>query len=350
MVAGIMRVKNEGTFIKDCIESCIDALDELIVVHNDCTDNSVEEIDKMVAKYPDKIKKYEYPHTIKAFNLSREEFEHVRNLPEGHPQLFSTYSNFALSKTDADYAMKIDADQIYFTDKLKRLTDFMRGCSPMRITPGVIMGRLFQYYLSAFRFMSMKAKRVLPLMPSWLLRMMRPCYMSYAKYAFSHGEACMSLSGVNILDAGGKHISMGHQSDILQMLPPFNGVGDTVVFKKSDKTYFRTVVMDEYNTEDTKDYSVVEEFVHPYKRVTYIGYFWEHVRTMRPNVKEKALMAKTADAGAFVALDEFRNKSYRHIMEEASNESFHLYHRILFNFIYKAFKSELMETLKTRWK
>ena len=39
-VAGIMRVRNEGNFIHDCVESCIDALDELIVVYNDCTDNS----------------------------------------------------------------------------------------------------------------------------------------------------------------------------------------------------------------------------------------------------------------------------------------------------------------------
>ena len=38
-VAGIMRVRNEGNFIHDCVESCIDALDELIVVYNDCTDN-----------------------------------------------------------------------------------------------------------------------------------------------------------------------------------------------------------------------------------------------------------------------------------------------------------------------
>ena len=57
-VSGIMRVKNDGMFIEKCIESCIDALDELIVVHNDCTDNSVEEIEKMRARYPEKIKRY----------------------------------------------------------------------------------------------------------------------------------------------------------------------------------------------------------------------------------------------------------------------------------------------------
>ena len=56
-VAGILRVKNDGMFIERCIESCIDALDELIVVYNDCTDNSVAEIDKMVARYSNKVKR-----------------------------------------------------------------------------------------------------------------------------------------------------------------------------------------------------------------------------------------------------------------------------------------------------
>lgn len=56
-----MRVRNEGNFIHDCVESCIDALDELIVVYNDCTDNSAEEIKKVAAKYPDKIRYYAYP-------------------------------------------------------------------------------------------------------------------------------------------------------------------------------------------------------------------------------------------------------------------------------------------------
>ena len=118
-VAGIMRVRNEGNFIHDCVESCIDALDELIVVYNDCTDNSAEEIKKVAAKYPDKIRYYAYPYEVKAFNLSREEFQKIKELPEDNPHLFSSYSNFALSKVTADYALKIDADQVYFSNKLK---------------------------------------------------------------------------------------------------------------------------------------------------------------------------------------------------------------------------------------
>lgn len=77
-VTGIMRVRNEGVFIKNCVESCIDALDELIIVYNDCTDNSVEEIKKIATKYPDKIRYYGYPYEVKAFNLSRDEFEEIK--------------------------------------------------------------------------------------------------------------------------------------------------------------------------------------------------------------------------------------------------------------------------------
>lgn len=45
-VSGIMRVKNDAEFIEECIDSCIDALDELIIVHNGCTDNSPLLIEK----------------------------------------------------------------------------------------------------------------------------------------------------------------------------------------------------------------------------------------------------------------------------------------------------------------
>ena len=97
-VSGIMRVKNDERFVERCVESCIDALDELIVVHNDCTDSSVNEINKMVARYPDKIKCYEYPYHIYGMNITKEEYEIARNLPKDSPHLFSSYCNFALSK------------------------------------------------------------------------------------------------------------------------------------------------------------------------------------------------------------------------------------------------------------
>lgn len=345
-VAGIMRVKNEGVFIHDCIESCIDALDELIVVYNDCTDNSVEEIEKMVKKYPDKIRSYEYPYQVKAFNLTQEEFDEIKKWPENNPHLFSSYSNFALSKVTAEYALKIDADQVYFTEKLKEWCDFMRMCEPMKITHKVVFGKAFQYYLSAYRYFSLKLGFVIPVMPSWFLKVFYPAYISYAKYAFSHDEACMALSGVNVLETDKTLVSMGHLSDILLMLPPFNGVGDTVMFKMSDKVRFQKVIMDEYNTGKTDGFVVAEEFVHPYRKMTYVGYFWKHMRTMRPGVKDVALKVYSVDKEAFLDIESFQKLSYSEILKHSPKTIFFPFYRILFGFIYGANKKDLFESLK----
>ena len=58
-ISGIMRVKDDGEFIEASVESCIEALDELVIVYNDCTDNSPEVIHRMGEKYPKKIKIYQ---------------------------------------------------------------------------------------------------------------------------------------------------------------------------------------------------------------------------------------------------------------------------------------------------
>lgn len=39
-LSGLIRTRNEAKLLGPCIDSCIDALDELIVVYNDCTDNT----------------------------------------------------------------------------------------------------------------------------------------------------------------------------------------------------------------------------------------------------------------------------------------------------------------------
>lgn len=344
-VAGIMRVKNEGTFINNCIESCIDALDELIVVYNDCTDNSAEEIEKMVLKYPDKIHAYEYPYEVRAFNLNRKEFDEIKVLPEDNPHLFSSYSNFALSKVTAEYAMKIDADQVYFTTKLKEWCDFMRNCEPMPITAKVWAGKIFQFYLSIYRILSLKSGMVLPMMPTWLLKIAYPAYIEYAKYSFSHDKACMALSGINVMETDKTLVSMGHPSDILLLLAPFNGVGDTVMFKMSNKVKFKKFFSDNYNHNDS--YCVAEEFVNPYKRITFIGYFWKHVRTMRPGVFDKALQAFKLDKESFLDIESFKKLSYRRILKHSPKSIFFPFYRILFGFVYKANKNDLYKSLES---
>ena len=340
-VAGIMRVKNDGMFIEECIESCIDALDELIVVHNDCTDNSVEEIERMRMKYPDKIKRYEYPHRVMGVNLTREEYDMVKDLPEGSPHLLSTYCNFALSKVTSEYALKIDADQVYFTDVLKDWCDFIRNCVPQKANLRVWIGKLFDSYLSLYRFLSAKCNKVLPLMPTSLLRCFYPAYISYAKYLFSHEKACLSLSGINVLYKDSMMmVPMGHKSGNLVSGIPFNGEGDTVIFKVSESTYFSK--LPDYSTTKT---SLVEKFVHPY-RVMFVGFFWKHVRAMRPSSYLQAMEILSEDPGSYMDYDDFRDLSYREIMNLSSKDVFRLFQKVLFAFVYKANKPQLLRSLE----
>ena len=78
-VSGILRVKNDAEFLADSIESCIEALDELIIVYNDCTDQSPEIIKIKAKQYCNKIKYYEYKPKIYSNNLSEEEYKFIKS-------------------------------------------------------------------------------------------------------------------------------------------------------------------------------------------------------------------------------------------------------------------------------
>ncbi len=339
-VSGILRVKNDAVFIERCVVSCIDALDELVIVFNDCTDNSEAEIERMRLKYPDKIKVYEYPYKVYGANLTREEYEKAKQLPEDSPNLLCNYYNFALSKVTCEYALKIDADQIYFTEELRGWCEWCRNISPMKFGWKSWVGRLFQSYLSFFRFMSMRLKRVVPVMPQWLVEKCYPYYMEYAKYLFSHDRACLSMSGINVLEGKETCVSLGFQSDIVNILPPFNGEGDHVIFKVKESAYYRKFDMAYYNDSRSSAYSLIEEFVHPY-RIMFIGFFWIHISSMRSNIKDLVIKVKEMRPEAFVSLHDFVGMSYKDILKRTDRIMFSLFQRILFSFVYKAHKRKL---------
>lgn len=345
-VAGILRVKNDGMFIEKCVESCIDALDELIIIYNDCTDNSAEEIGKMAAKYPNKIKSCEYPHRIYGMYITKDEFEIAKGLPEGHPSLLSTYCNFALSMVTADYALKIDADQVYFTNQLKSLCNFLRECEPKKKTVKTLAGQLFSMYLSVYRWLSLKSGKFLPLLPARLVQAFYPAYIDYSKYLFSRNEACLALSGINVLEMNETLISMGHAMNGFKASHPFNGCGDTLVFKVGTSARFEKLIMPEYNPPYTKQYSVFEVFRAPCEKVMFVGFFWKHLNVMRVSTIQQALNLHHLDKNAYLPISKFEKMGYTEIMNQSADNVCPLFQRIIFDFIYKANKRSLIENLR----
>lgn len=277
-------------------------------------------------------------------NITKEEFEIAKDLPEDSPNLLCTYSNFALSKVTSQYALKIDADQVYFTDQLKNWCDFVRECSPQKMTFKVAIGGIFSKYVSGYRFLSSKCGRVVSLIPEWMLKIFYPAYISYAKYLFSHDKATLSLSGVNVLEADETLISMGHSINKFKSLPPFNGCGDTVIFKLDCSPKFVKRIIPEYNPPYTEMYSVVEAFHLPLK-LMYVGYFWKHLSVMRLGLVDKAKALYHADKEAYILPCKFKEMKYGEIINHSSGSIFPLFQQILFAFIYKANKDKLFDSL-----
>ena len=339
-VAGILRIKNDAAFIERCIRSCISALDELIIVYNDCIDNSAEEIEKMRSIYPDKIKVYEYTHKVYGANLDYATFEMAKQLPDDSPHLLCNYYNFALSKVTCEYAMKIDADQIYFTDELIYWCDFVRDARPMGLSIKAIFGALFQKYLSAYRALSLKIGRILPLMPECFVKACYPSYLEYAKYLFSHDKACLSMAGINVFEAQATFVTLGKVCPEINILPPFNGEGDHVIFKVSDKTSYEKFEMPYYNIARTSSYSLIEEFKHPY-RIMFIGYFWLHISSMRSGTVEKVAQVKKSYPESFLKINQLADYTFNKISNRSDKQIFRTFQQILFSFIYKANRTSL---------
>ena len=191
-VSGIMRVKNDADFIKASVESCIDALDELIIVYNDCSDNSPQVIEEMRLKYPDRIKVYEYKHKVYSINLTKAEYEYAKSLPNNSPHLLCNYYNFALSKVTYRHAMKIDADQIYFTEKLKKTCDIYRYDCSIDIKTKIL--GIIIYFL--YRIINSICCRFNFYMPVYndKFKNLYKCYTKYVLYKASKGNALLSLS------------------------------------------------------------------------------------------------------------------------------------------------------------
>ena len=134
-VTGILRCQNSADFLDACIESCIEGLDELIAVYHNCTDETANILKRKQSKYPYKIKIFEYQPYIYPIDLTDEQFQETMNLPKDSIHLLSGYTNYAISKVTYRYAIKIDSDQLFFSESFKKYCDAYRTEQKVRINP-----------------------------------------------------------------------------------------------------------------------------------------------------------------------------------------------------------------------
>ena len=265
-VSGLLRVKNDAEFLSDCIDSCIDALDELIICYQDCEDNAPEIILEKQRKYPDKIKVYHYAPPVYCHGLTEEEREFAFSLPDSSIHKLCNYYNYTLSKATYCYAVKIDSDQIYFANKLKRYCDAFRLEDQVKLC---MKDYFVKYYYKAYRRIMSKfifpfpfdLFSLIPMTREWIMRK----YEDYLTKEIINNKYTLSLSGINLgFESGKWGIYMLNER-------PFNGETDHLIFRITKDTFY-TTFMERKEPIEIMKYN---------KIILPGGWFWYHLQGVR---------------------------------------------------------------------
>ena len=335
-LSGIMRVKNEGRSVGECIDSVIDALDELIVVYNDCTDDTESILCKKVEQYGDKIKIYPFNHDLLVTNLTLEQYEYAVSLPEDSPRLHCTQCNFALDQSTYKYAVKIDPDQLYFVDEVRKWRDACLGKDVSINLLQVVVARLFRLWISFYRRMSSVTGKVCSyLMPDWLVKICEKSYFAYGRNQLYKGEISIAWSGINVFVEDGEIFI---PFDFRNVHPPYNGEGDLVLFKISSKTRFGRYLVPGDKTK------VLEYFNNPYP-MFFSGLTWFHLHANRDYCFANVSKMRHENPDLFVRVDDFVNFSYNDSLKKMKNGVPTLFQRTLFLFIHKIGMSAVRRNL-----
>lgn len=325
-LTGLIRTRNEAPLLGACIDSCIGSLDELIVVCSDCTDNTLEILEDKKRQYPDKLRIFEYNLNVLSFDLTKEEFEYAKSLPDDSPRLYANLCNFGLSKARYKYVTKIDADQLYFADELKKWRDVCSGDIQMKWHVGFIFGCFFMLYYSLYRRMSLMFGRpCLWMIPDWFVKLFFKSYTCYSQWMLQRGKALIALSGVNVFSDDRWYVTF----DGINIHPPYNGEGDTVIFKVSDRTYWSRYLRDRI------PYSVTEVFNSPCRKLMFTYPMWFHLHANRKYCCDRVKKVKDEHPECFVPIEDFPSMTYREVLGKMDKKAHTLFQMTLFALIHK---------------
>lgn len=115
-LSGFIRARNEGEYLAESIESWLPLLDELIIVFNNCQDNTEAIARTYAEKYPQKIKVFHYLPIV--YPQGSEKY---KELDSNNIHSLVNYYNFALSHTTKKWAIKIDGDLILENEMISYL-------------------------------------------------------------------------------------------------------------------------------------------------------------------------------------------------------------------------------------
>jgi len=122
-ISAFVRTRDGADFIEPVIRSHIDHFDEIVVVHNRCTDATPAILARLQAEFgADRIPVFDYrPEVFPPGSV-----QHERE-PADSPRSLVNYYNFALSRTRFAVALKLDDDHVANTPEVARVVARIRG-------------------------------------------------------------------------------------------------------------------------------------------------------------------------------------------------------------------------------
>ena len=125
-ISAMIRLKNEGDNIYKVLNSIKNCFDEIVIVDNNSTDNTILEIKRVVHDHPllkEKIKLHHYK-----FNIARCGLDNFME-PQNSPNSLASFYNYSLKKCNFSKVCKWDGDMFLPKSMEQSFQDFLKKVS-----------------------------------------------------------------------------------------------------------------------------------------------------------------------------------------------------------------------------
>lgn len=122
-ISAYIRTRNGADFIEPTIRSHLPFYDEIVVVYNQCEDNTADILERLAQEIGPKLRLYHYTDRVQPLG-SKGHAKTAWNSPES----MVNYSNFAMVQTRHKIVVKLDDDHLAIPKRVKEICqDFRQG-------------------------------------------------------------------------------------------------------------------------------------------------------------------------------------------------------------------------------
>ncbi|MFT4717117.1 MAG: glycosyltransferase involved in cell wall biosynthesis, partial [Paracoccaceae bacterium] len=120
-ISAYLRTRNGADFIEATIRSHIQFYDEIVVVYNQCEDNTADIVMRLAQEFGPKIRLFHYTDRVQPLGSKM----HAKT-PGNSPESMVNFSNFALVKTRHQSVIKLDDDHLAIPERVAEICKSFR--------------------------------------------------------------------------------------------------------------------------------------------------------------------------------------------------------------------------------